>query len=73
MINLSAPVSQYRAMRIREVEGKYMFVSPRQLKDIEEDVKEYAIARQGWKERRAANFNPFTDDPNCKSCKKKKG
>jgi hypothetical protein len=35
-------------------------------------VKEYAEARYIHRKRLKEDFNPFTDDPGCKTCGKKK-
>lgn len=55
-------VHKYKA-KLREVFG---FADP-------EMVKRYAVARSEYKTGiQDGRFNPFTNDPNCKSCKKKK-
>ena len=54
-------VSQYRQALV----DQYGFADP-------EMVKRYAIARRDHKRRTYAEFNPFTDDPNCKGCRKTK-
>jgi len=51
-------VHQYR----KKLEQVFGFADP-------EMVKRYAEARAKHK---ADNFNPLTDDPNCKTCKKQK-
>jgi len=35
-----------------------------------EMVKRYAIDRQKYKQGIKTDFNPFTEDPNCKTCGK---
>lgn len=51
----------------QKLEATFGFVDP-------EMVKRYAKARKEWKLAKRTptnNFNPFTEDPNCKSCRKK--
>jgi len=38
----------------------------------EEDRVEYAHNRRKHKTGKAVDFNPFTNDPHCKSCRKQK-
>ena len=57
-------VSQYR----KKLEKTFGFAS----KVL---MVEYAEARHKWKVERikaGLDFDPFTDDPNCKTCRKKK-
>jgi hypothetical protein len=59
------PVEEYKK-RLKRTLG---FVSPTL-------IKEYAEARRAWnidKREKSGKFNPYTDDPNCKTCKKAKG
>ena len=53
-----------------KLEKEFGFADP-------EMVKRYAIARTEYKreliaKHKGEDFNPFTEDPNCKTCGKKK-
>ena len=60
MTKFRLTVHHYRA----KLEKEFGFADP-------EMVKRYAIARQEHKAGKQ-DFNPFTNDPNCKNCRKKK-
>lgn len=64
-------VHQYRQRLNEEAIVKYGWADP---EEIEPKVKRYAIARKDYKLRIKAgeDFDPFTEDPNCKNCGKKK-
>lgn len=73
MINFKLSVHRYRQSLEHDYMRKYSFISSRHRDEIEADVLEYATAKQQYKRRlKTGDFNPFTDDPNCKTCRKQK-
>jgi len=73
MKKLKLSVSQYRAEREKEIFERFGDIDEDDRQMIERRVKVYAIKRQQYKSGlQDGDFNPFTDDPNCKTCKKKK-
>jgi uncharacterized protein with PIN domain len=65
--------SKYRSRLEADYRRRFGYISKRHRAEIEHDVLEYAIARQQMKREKIEgdDFNPYTDDPNCKSCGKK--
>lgn len=70
-------VHQYRIWKTEQKKKALGFLDDKALAEVEELVKRYAVQRQQYKQAKAHringdDFNPFTDDPNCKSCRKVK-
>jgi len=68
-------VNQYRERKRDRELAEFGFVNEDRL---QEDVQAYATAKRAYMRELQArqsgeDFNPFTDDPNCKSCGKGKG
>jgi hypothetical protein len=62
-------VPEYRQAKIADAEARFGFAD---MVEIEASVKRYADARYTHlKRRNQPDFNPLTDDRNCKTCGKK--
>ena len=60
----SLSVHRYRIAKKKDEQERFGYAD---LESIEQAVKRYAIAKQRHKK---GNFDPFSADPNCKTCGK---
>jgi len=65
-------VKRYRDKELAKKEAELGFLDDEAKEDVEKIVKRYAIARQKHKAG-LQDFNVFTEDPKCTTCRKNKG
>ena len=66
-MNRRLSTEHYKRKIIADLQSKYGFADPVMVSGM---AQRYAEARRSA--RGEKDFNPFTDDPNCKTCRKKK-